>query len=42
MAEIHHIKCGTDNCYLVNEGENAILFDNYDAQPLKLRIKRDK
>ena len=35
MAEIHHIKCGTDNCYLVNEGENAILFDTGSAAGLE-------
>ncbi len=35
MAEIHHIKCGTDNCYLVNEGENAILFDTGSATGLE-------
>ena len=35
MAEIHHIKCGTDNCYLVNEGENAILFDTTSAAGLE-------
>ena len=35
MAEIHQIKCGTDNCYIVNEGENAILFDTGSAVDLE-------
>lgn len=36
MSEIHHIKCKTDNCYLVTNGRNAVLVDTasgegYDA-----------
>ena len=27
MHKIHHIKCKTDNCYIVESGENAILVD---------------
>ncbi|MBQ8965869.1 MBL fold metallo-hydrolase [Ruminococcus sp.] len=27
MAEIHRIKCGTGNAYLINEGKSAILVD---------------
>ena len=31
MAEIQWIKCGTDNCYIVSNGENAILVDTGSA-----------
>ena len=31
MAEIHWIKGGTDNCYVVSSGENAILVDTSSA-----------
>ena len=31
MAEIHWIKGGTDNCYVVSNGENAILVDTSSA-----------
>lgn len=27
MHRIHHIKCKTDNCYIVESGGNAILVD---------------
>ena len=31
MAEIHQIKCATDNCYIVADGENAVLVDTGTA-----------
>ena len=32
MNEIHHIKCKTDNCYLVTNGTNAVLVDTGSAE----------
>lgn len=31
MHTIHRIKCGTDNCYIVENGRNAILVDTTSA-----------
>jgi glyoxylase-like metal-dependent hydrolase (beta-lactamase superfamily II) len=31
MAQIQQIQCGTDNCYLVSEGKDAILVDTGSA-----------
>ncbi len=27
MSTVHRIKCGTENCYIVSKGENAVLVD---------------
>ena len=35
MAEIHQIKCATDNCYIVADGENAVLVDTGSAAGLE-------
>lgn len=35
MVEVHQIKCGTDNCYIVADGENAILVDTGSAAGLE-------
>ena len=35
MAKIHQIKCGTDNCYIVADGENAVLVDTGSAAGLE-------
>lgn len=32
MNEIHHIKCKTDNCYLVTKGTNGVLVDTGSAE----------
>ena len=32
MAEIHWIKCKTDNCYVVSQGSDAILVDTGSAE----------
>ena len=39
MTEIHHIKIGTDNCYIVANGENAILVDTASAAGLEKVIE---
>ena len=31
MHKVHHIKCKTDNCYIVENGESAILVDTGSA-----------
>ena len=33
--EISHIKGGTDNCYLVSDGKNAVLFDTASGEYLQ-------
>ena len=32
---ITHIKGGTDNCYIVSDGKNAILFDTASKENLQ-------
>ena len=32
MHKIHHIKCKTDNCYIVESGDNAILVDTASGE----------
>ncbi len=34
MHKIHHIKCKTDNCYIVESGDNAILIDTGSGETL--------
>ena len=36
MVKVQRIKGGTDNCYLVSEGKNAILIDTASAQCLEM------
>lgn len=36
MVKVQRIKGGTDNCYLVSEGKNAILIDTASAQCLNM------
>ena len=38
MSEITKIKCGTDNCYIVSEGKNAILVDTGSKKYLDMVI----
>ena len=40
MSEIIRIKGGTDNCYLVTDGENAILVDTASKEHLSQVIEK--
>ncbi len=32
MHNVHHIKCKTDNCYIVENGDSAILVDTASGE----------